>query len=712
MIMILTSIALAASVSVATPSTCNWDPSTQAAYSGNIAQVVDRFQDIPVETRKSLKLRIDSHRFDDVVLIKRDSVEGKGNYSRHVFGLQAGQNSVCSEPNREHWSAARKEPALAFCEGSQCLLVSVNGHHVSRVARFEAIEGVDPQSFVNQYPTAAAPAPVHYAPGRLLVGARAGLSDLEMGKLLKAHGGKSRRIGRSDLHIIDLPAGSEKAAAALLAKHPHLKFAELDRRMEPSFAPNDPYLGSQWHINKINANLAWDTAQGSGITIAILDSGVDGTHPDLAARMVAGWNVLDNNADASDVNGHGTAVAGAAAATLNNGAGVAAVAGQAKIMPVRISDANAYAYWSTVAQGLNWAADHGARVANISYAAGGSSAVQSAAQYMKSKGGLVIVAAGNNGIDELIAPTTSMIIVSATASNDVKTSWSSFGNAVSVAAPGQDIWTTVKGGGYQAWWGTSLASPVVAGVVGLMMSAKPSLSSTQVESLLFSSAVDLGSAGRDNYYGYGRVNAHAGVLASLAAVPADTQTPAASIAAPLPNSTVSGVVAVDVAATDNVGISKVELRVNGSTVATDTVAPFGFSWDSVAVANGMHNLVAYAFDAAGNSAASTAIAVNVSNAGKELPADTSAPVLAITNPVAGKKVSGTVAITLNASDNSGSAGIKTTLSIDGAQVAAGSGATLSYSWNTRKATVGGHTIQAVAQDAAGNKTSTSVTVSK
>jgi thermitase len=710
--MVLTSIALAAGLAASNPGSCQWDPSTQAAFTGNVAQVVDRYQDIPLQLRQNLKHRIDSHKFDELVFIKRDSIEGKQTYSNHIFGLQAGQASVCAEPSRELWSATRKEAALAYCEGNQCVMVSVDGHHVSRVARIESMEGLDAQSVVNMYPTAAAPAAAQHAPGRLLLGARAGLSDTELGTLLKGHGGKARRIGRSDLHIATVPVGSEKAIAALLAKHPQLKFAELDRRMEPSFVANDPYLGSQWHINKIGANTAWDNAQGSGITIAILDSGVDGTHPDLSARMVAGWNFYDNNANASDANGHGTAVAGAAAAAMNNGTGVASVAGQAKIMPVRISDANGYAYWSTIAQGLNWAADNGARVANISYAAGGSSAVQSAAQYMKSKGGLVIVAAGNNGVDEMIAPTTSLIIVSATDSTDTKTSWSSYGSAVSVAAPGQDIWTTVRGGGYQAWWGTSLASPVVAGVVGLMMSAKPSLSSSQIESLLFSSASDIGTAGRDPLYGYGRVNASAAVQASLSTAAADTQAPSASIAAPLANSTVSSLVAVDVTAIDNVGVSKVELRVNGKTVATDSVAPFGFSWDSSTVANGMNNLVAYAFDAAGNSAGSTVVAVNVSNADKSLPADTTAPTVSITNPAPGAKVSGTLNIASSASDNSGAAGIQQTLSINGKQVASGSGATLSYSWNTRKAATGSHTIQIVAQDAAGNKTTTSVSVSK
>ena len=132
-----------------------------------------------------------------------------------------------------------------------------------------------------------------------------------------------------------------------------------------------------------------------------------------------------------------------------------------------------------------------------------SSAVISAAQYAKSKGALVVVAAGNSGQVETFTPTTAMIPVSATDSSDLLTSWSSRGNFVAISAPGLNIWSTTRGGGYGAWWGTSVASPVTAGVVALMMAANPGLGSSQVESLLFSSADDLGANGRDTSYGWG-----------------------------------------------------------------------------------------------------------------------------------------------------------------------------------------------------------------
>jgi thermitase len=552
-----------------------------------------------------------------------------------------------------------------------------------------------------------------WAKGRILVMPREGLPDDEFAKILKAHGGKARKIGQSRLHIVDLhPGASEQDVVEKLSRHPHLKFAELDRRVAPNFAPSDPYFGSEAHLARIGAPSAWDTAQGAGVTIAILDTGVDGTHPDLVSRIVPGYNFNDNNTDTSDVYGHGTATAGTAAAATDNATGVASVAGQARIMPIRISDPTGYAYYSTIAQGLTWAADHGARVANCSFdGVARSAAIQSSAQYMKSKGGLVTVAAGNNGIDENIPPTATMIPVSATDNNDAFASWSSRGSFVALSAPGT-VWTTSRGGAYQQWQGTSFSSPIVAGVVALMMSAKPALDNTQVESLLYSTAVDLGTAGRDPYYGYGRVNALGAVQAVVVAAPAaDTQAPAVAISSPADGSSMTGIVAVDVSASDNVGVARVELRVNGTTVAIDSSGPFGFSWDSSGVANGMSTLVAYAFDAAGNSTASAPVSVSVANGLPPLAKDTTPPVVSIANPVAGS-VSGNVSISTNASDNNGAAGISQSLYIDGVLKATGTGATLGYNWNTRKIASGTHIIEVRAKDAAGNAASKSVQVTK
>jgi subtilisin family serine protease len=554
-----------------------------------------------------------------------------------------------------------------------------------------------------------------YARGRILIEARPGLSDAALDRILKEHGGKRRKIGQSRLQIVDLPANaSEVAVVAKLAHLPELKFAELDRIVPATLAVTDPYAGSEWHLNKIGATTAWDSSLGRGVTIAVLDSGVNVNHPDLKDRIVPGYNVYNGNTDVTDVCGHGTAVAGSAAATSNNATGVAGIAGAAGIMPLRIAytdSTGCHAYFSTIASGLTYAADHGARVANVSYSGvAGSSAILSAARYMNSKGGLVFVSAGNNNVDENVTPDPALVVVSATDGNDAKAGFSSWGNFVTIAAPGTNIWTTNNSLGYSAWNGTSFSAPITAGVAALMMAARPDLGGDTIQSLLYSTAVDLGAAGRDAVFGYGRVDAAAALRATVAyQPPVDTTAPLASIAAPLANSSVSGLVGVSVNASDNVGVARVDLMVNGTVVATDTAAPYSFSWDSTGVANGMASVVAVAYDAAGNAGKSAAVAVNVANAVTTVVKDTTPPAVAISNPVAGA-VSGNVAVSVNASDNGGAAGITTVLVIDGQTRAQGTGGTLGYNWNTRKMASGQHTVTATARDAAGNTSTTSVIV--
>lgn len=556
-----------------------------------------------------------------------------------------------------------------------------------------------------------------YAKGRILIEARAGLSPADLDKILSVHGGKASKIGQSNLHIVTLPGNaSEKAVIAQLAHNPHLRFAELDRRFKVAATPNDPYFGAEWHLAKIGAPAAWDTTAGAGVTIAILDTGVDGTHPDLAGNMVPGWNLIDNNNNSTDICGHGTMVAGTAAATFNNGVGVTGGAGQAKIMPIRVAYFDTtynscMAYASTIASGITYAADHGARIASSSFAGiAGSSAAQSAGNYMKSKGGLVFIAAGNNGIDENLPAITSMVVVSATDENDNKTGWSSYGNFVALSAPGNNINTTTMGGGYAGVAGTSFSTPLTASVAALMMSAKPSLDGSQIEKLMYSTAADLGAAGRDAYYGYGRVDAAAAVKAVVGTVVTlDTQAPTAAITAPQANSTATGLMSISVNAADNVGVSRVELQVNGTVVAVDNTGPFGFSWDSTGTANGSAALVAIAYDAAGNATASAPVYVNVSNYTATVARDTTPPVVNIANPVTGT-VTGNVSVTVHSSDNGGNASVSDMLYIDGVLKAKGTGASLSYNWNTRKLASGVHTIQAVAKDAAGNTSSTTTQV--
>ncbi len=458
----------------------------------------------------------------------------------------------------------------------------------------------------------------YWAKGRILVETRAGLADAELKKVLSPHGGRLARGMRNiQMHVVEIPiSADERTTVELLRKNPLIKSAEVDRLVAPDQVGNDTYYTSAWHLPKIQAPTAWDSSLATGVTIAILDSGVDGTHPDLSGKMVPGWNFYDKNANTADVYGHGTKVAGSAAAASNNGLGVTGVAWNAKIMPVRISDVNGYAYWSTIAEGLYWAADNGAKVANISYAVQGSVTIQNAANYMRSKGGIVVNSAGNTGVLVSAAANAALISVSATEGNDLRASWSSFGDYVDVSAPGAGIWTTTRGGGYAAVSGTSFASPVTAGVIALMMSAKPTLKPAEIESMLKSTVVDLGAAGVDREFGSGRINAAAAVAKAKggnAAAPAvDVTLPATAITAP-GASTVNGIVTVNVNATDNVGVTKVDLYANGALVATDVTPAYSFSWDSTKVANGSANLLAKSYDAAGNVGTSATVTVNISN---------------------------------------------------------------------------------------------------
>jgi len=379
-----------------------------------------------------------------------------------------------------------------------------------------------------------------------------------------------------------------------------IEFAEVDTLMVPSYTPNDPSLGSEWHILKIQAPGAWDTvAKGQGVTVAILDSGTDCTHPDLVANCVPGWNIISNSSDATDINNHGTWVAGTAAAVGNNAIGVAGVAYQAKIMPIRITnDPAGYAYWSDVARAVTYAADKGARVVSNSYASTESASVQSAASYLESKGGLMVASAGNQSSLLSTANSPYIITVSATDGNDLKTSWSNYGPVIDIAAPGVSILSTARGGNYQYVQGTSFSAPIVAGTLALILSANPSLTPDQAKNILFSTANDLDGAGWDNKYGWGRVNAASAVSAALV-----TQGTQDTLAPSVPqNLTASSISSSEVAlswlpSTDNVKVTGYEVFRDEVKLATVTSTTYA---DKTVSATKNYTYKVRALDAAGN----------------------------------------------------------------------------------------------------------------
>jgi thermitase len=426
---------------------------------------------------------------------------------------------------------------------------------------------------------------------------------------------KLEKLWRVNVHRIQLNPAFLSSMEQRLRERPEVKFVERNRRILIALVPTDPVYSQQWHLPRISAPQAWDVTTGSpAVVIGVLDSGIEPSHPDLAANLVAGWNFYDNNADTRDVNGHGTLVAGAAAAIGNNGLGVAGVAMQSRIMPLRVSDPAGYAYYSTVANALTWAADNGAKVMNISFGGvAASSSIRSAAQYARLRGAVVVASAGNCSCVDGTAENPQIISVSSTGGADALSGFSSRGQFVDLAAPGEGIRSTDRSGGYTSASGTSFSSPITAGVVALMMAINPSLTPVQLEQLLKANADDLGPSGWDSSYGFGRLNAYRAVAAAAAGSGPDTTAPTVSIIAPTAG-TVAGAVAVNVNASDGVGVTRVELWVDGALAATDATAPWSFSWNSASRANGLHSLVARAYDAAGHVGTSAAVRVRVNNA--------------------------------------------------------------------------------------------------
>jgi len=454
----------------------------------------------------------------------------------------------------------------------------------------------------------------------LIVQLRPGVSDDQADALFASEGASPvEQIPQIRAHVIRVPEAAVEHVRQALSQRIEVEAVERNLSVAPVLTPNDPKFSSEWHLAQISAPAAWDLTTGAGDAIAILDSGVDPTHPDLASKLLPGWNFYNNNADWSDVFGHGTLVAGAAAAIGNNALGVASVAWQNPILPVRVADTSGYAYYSTIAQGLTWASDQGARVMNVSFGGvAASSTVRSAAQYVHDHGGLVVAAAGNCSCDDATPENPYLLSVSATDFYDNLATFSSRGSYVDVAAPGMNIWTTTRGGGYGTAAGTSFSSPITVGVVALMWAANPRLSPEDIVLLLEQTAVDLGAAGYDTSFGFGRIDAHAAVLAASTAEapPPDTTPPSVSITSPTAGATVSGSATVQAMALDNIAVASVQFRRDGVLVATDTSAPFSFAWDTRTSANGTHVLDAVAFDAAGNSSVSPAVSVTVSNTSK------------------------------------------------------------------------------------------------
>jgi type VII secretion-associated serine protease mycosin len=278
-----------------------------------------------------------------------------------------------------------------------------------------------------------------------------------------------------------------------------------------SVEPNDLlYAKYQWNLPAIETVPGWDVTRGSeDVVVAVIDTGVDTNHPDLEGRTIEGINIVSQQSKPLDDVGHGTHVAGIISALVNNREGVAGISWYNKIMPVKVLDETGAGTTYSVAQGIIWAADHGAKVINMSlgnYA--DAQFLHDAIRYAYDKDVVLIAASGNDNTERPGYPAAypEVFAVAATDSKQQKASFSNYGDYIDVAAPGVNIASTYPDNHYAALSGTSMASPHVTALAALIRSANPLLKNTEVMDIMRQTAIDLGDRGKDKYYGYGQID--------------------------------------------------------------------------------------------------------------------------------------------------------------------------------------------------------------
>ena len=404
---------------------------------------------------------------------------------------------------------------------------------------------------------ASRPAPGGHVPSEILVGFRQGTTLAEIAQLNAAHGASViDAIPQIRIARVRIPAGSDEGqVAAAYQRNRHVQYAEPDYIASAVGSVNDPYYlnATLWGLMKVQAPQAWDITIGSpNVSVAILDTGVDLSHPDLQGKIVSSVN-FSSSATASDMYGHGTHVAGIAAAATNNGVGIAGLGYNTTVMNVKVLGDDGTGSYAAVANGITWAADHGARVINMSL--GGttpSTTLESAVNYAWGKGVVVVAAAGNSSSTTQSYPAaySNAIAVAATNADDTLASFSNRGDWVDISAPGVSIYSTVPTGscplcastGYGYASGTSMASPFVAGLAALVITHVTDANGSgtvndEVRACLEASADALTTTGA----GSGRINALNAVQCSPgAALGSITGSVAdAATAAPLAGATVT-----------------------------------------------------------------------------------------------------------------------------------------------------------------------------
>ncbi|GAA2515933.1 S8 family serine peptidase [Pilimelia columellifera] len=539
----------------------------------------------------------------------------------------------------------------------------------------------------------ADPAPAPAEPGALIVGLRPGADATAPARRLEhVHHidvVDAERVSPTTA-TVEVSAADAAGAIVALRADPAVRYVERDKRAKvAAVTANDHFRSQQWALDRIAVPGAWQRTTGSAeVTVAVIDTGVS-AHPDLpVGRIVAGHDFVNDDANAADDHGHGTQVATTIAGAGNDAGGgyhggAAGVCWSCKIMPIKVLASDGYGWYSDIAAGIRWAADHDADVINLSLGGPSTDALlNEAVAYAVAHDVLVLAAAGNDGVSSRQYPAAiaGVLSVGASTSADARYSWSNYGSSwVDVAAPG----CVITGGRFSSWYsfcGTSAATPVVAGVAALALAADPGSTAAELAAAITATADPLASA----WTAHGRVNA-LDVVQTVASAGAPVITPGGVVA----QSLVRGSINVTAEATDDDGVASMSLLVNG--VVSSTVAgagPYGFGLSTV----GMPRNTALTLVATDNLG-------TVGVAALPLLVDNVVPALSVSSPVANGYARSTVRVHTSASDLSGVS--RVSLYVNGALVSTDTAAPFAPGWYSGR--YSGRVLLTVkAWDAAGN----------
>jgi len=383
------------------------------------------------------------------------------------------------------------------------------------------------------------------------------------------------------VQTLRLPANmSVEKAIAYYKRLSGVEYVEPNYIRKAFYVPNDPRYNEQYTMPRLKMPQAWDMHFGASATkIAIIDTGVDYNHPDLKGKTILGRDFAANDNDPMDEDGHGTHVAGIAAASTNNGIGIAGVGFNCSIIAIRVLGPHGGASeW--IANGIRYAADNGASVINLSLGGPGEALVErDAVRYASNKGCVIIAAAGNDGTTNRGYPAANplTIAVAATDSNDKKADFSTYGaDWVDVAAPGVDLMSTLPNNTYGNNSGTSMASPVVAGLAGLMRAYAPDATAAEIRAVIESTTDNVGP-----FISKGRVNGFAAMSAIIK--PVETALPVSGVGIYTLNGQLQGTnatgSAANLAANDGLTYSVDSVRVSQLGSASAPAVSFFFSPD-------------------------------------------------------------------------------------------------------------------------------------